>query len=64
MPSRRQKGEIVIIRRTSVGDGWYEAERNGARGLIPMKFVRKVRLLLDLVELHAYNNRAGSQFLP
>ena len=42
-PSRRQKGEIVVIRRTSVGEGWYEAERNGARGLVPMKFVRKVR---------------------
>lgn len=47
VPSRWQKGEIVIIRRTSVGEGWYEAERNGSRGLVPMKFVRKVCVRLS-----------------
>ena len=31
------------IRRTSVGDGWWEGEKGAKRGLVPMKFVRKVR---------------------
>jgi hypothetical protein len=37
-----KKGDIVTVRRKSVGDGWWEGERNGVRGLIPMKFVRKM----------------------
>ena len=37
-----QKGDIVMVRRTSVGEGWWEGELNGRRGLFPSSFVKRV----------------------
>ena len=37
-----QKGDIVQIRRMSVGEGWWEGELNGFRGLFPSAYVKLV----------------------
>ena len=37
-----QKGEVVTVKRMSVGEGWWEGELNGRRGLFPSSFVKLV----------------------
>ena len=37
-----QKGDVVVVKRMSVGDGWWEGELNGKRGLFPSSFVKLV----------------------
>jgi len=43
-----QKGDIVVVRRTTVGEGWCEGEINGKRGLFPSSFVKMVRDLISV----------------
>ena len=37
-----QKGDVVMVKRMSVGEGWWEGELNGRRGLFPSSFVKLV----------------------
>ena len=37
-----QKGDVVLVRRMSVGEGWWEGELNGKRGLFPSSYVKLV----------------------
>lgn len=35
-----RKGDVVTVHRTNVGEGWWEGELNGKRGLFPSSFVK------------------------
>ena len=37
-----QKGDVVTVQRMSVGEGWWEGELRGKRGLFPSSFVKLV----------------------
>ena len=40
-----QQGDVVVVNRTDVGDGWWEGEIDGQRGLFPSSFVKMVSQL-------------------
>lgn len=42
-PALLQAGEVVKVNRMDVGEGWWEGEVDGRRGLIPSSFVKLVR---------------------
>lgn len=50
-----QKGDVILVHRMSVGDGWWEGELDGFRGLFPCSYVKLVSNWIAIQNYNTYN---------
>jgi hypothetical protein len=48
---KMRKGDVVVVKRMSVGEGWWEGELNGKRGLFPSSFVKLLPVVHEPMEI-------------
>ena len=51
---------MIVVRRMNVGEGWWEGELNGVRGLFPSSYVKLVSGKEGLLYTLAYNKQETS----
>jgi hypothetical protein len=47
---KMQKGDVVTVKRMSVGEGWWEGELHGKRGLFPSSFVKLLPAVHEAID--------------